>query len=178
MGELPHPATEPKPASQNRWFQMKYVLLATLLMGGSLALSACAQETGYSRPTAQRPIVPAASAPAPGGGMPAVSRQSNGATAVRYTNGCTVTYSKDGRRSGSQGCRPEQVERADRAVQEETSDRGGGGLNFQKLKTGAGQATFNDGCTVTYGKDGRRSGSQGCTPKQVARADKAAQQQW
>ncbi|WP_339949526.1 hypothetical protein [uncultured Albimonas sp.] len=107
-----------------------------------------------------------------------VNRHDDGAYTVRFDDGCAVTYNTTGRRSGSQGCRPKQVERADAAVQDDVHERGGGGLRFRKLATGAATVTFDDGCLVTYNKEGRRSGSQGCHPKQVARADQSAQKNW
>lgn len=109
---------------------------------------------------------------------PDVRRFSNGAYEVRFQNGCKVTYNTTGRRGGSQGCRPRQVERADRLVQEDVLAPGGGGLEFERLNTGAGRVTFNDGCIVAYDKSGRRSGSEGCRPAQVERADRHVQANW
>lgn len=109
---------------------------------------------------------------------PKVHRHDDGAYTIRYDGGCKVTYDVSGRRTGSEGCRPGQVDRADDAVQEDVHARGGGGLKFHKLSTGAAKVTFDDGCVVTYNKDGRRSGSEGCHPRQVARADKSAQKNW
>jgi len=126
-----------------------------------LALSACAQ---------QEPLMAQ-----PGGGAPQVNRLANGAYTVRYDNGCIVTYNESGRRSGSQACRAGQVDRADAAVQADADDRGGGGLTVNRHSNGSATVTFNDGCTVTYNQDGRRSGSRSCHPKQVARADRAIQ---
>lgn len=126
-----------------------------------LALSACAQ---------QEPLKAQ-----PGGGAPSVNRHANGSYTVRYDNGCIVTYNQDGRRSGSQACRPSQVERADSAVQADAASRGGGGMKMRRDKNGATTVTFDDGCVVTYNRDGRRSGSRGCRAAQVERADAAIQ---
>lgn len=143
---------------------MKHIARTTLAALAALALSACL-------PAETEPLKAQ-----PGGGEPRVNRQDNGAYTVRYTNGCIVTYNKDGRRSGSQACRAGQVEKADAAVQADAKSRGGGGLKVRKLKGGASRVTFDDGCVVTYNTKGRRSGSQGCHARQVARADKAIQQ--
>ncbi len=126
-----------------------------------LALSACAQ---------QEPLKAQ-----PGGGAPQVNRHANGSYTVRYDNGCIVTYNESGRRSGSQACRPGQVERADDAVQDDSEARGGGGLTVNRHSNGSATVSFNDGCTVTYNQEGRRSGSRNCHPKQVSRADRAIQ---
>ncbi|MEM6440986.1 MAG: hypothetical protein AAF763_14970 [Pseudomonadota bacterium] len=109
---------------------------------------------------------------------PRVTRFDNGAYLVRFNDGCRVTYNTSGRRSGSQGCRPRQVNRADRLVQEHAASRGGGGLRLRRLNTGAGRVTFNDGCVVTYNRDGRRTDSRGCVPAQVRRADRHVQRNW
>ena len=119
-----------------------------------------------------------ASAPASAQSGPNVRRFNDGAYEVRFQNGCRVTYNTSGRRGGSQGCRPKQVERADRLVQQDAAAPGGGGLRLRRLNTGAGRVTFNDGCVVTYNREGRRSGSNGCRPKQVQRADRYVQANW
>lgn len=141
-------------------------LVVSLLLASALGLAACAD-------TAQR-----TSTPAPGGGEPVLHRHDNGSITVRYDNGCVVTYNKDGRRSGSSGCRAGQVERADTAVQHDAQAHGGGGLKFHKRKDGTARVTFDDGCVVTYNRKGDRTGSQGCHPRQVERADHAAQKNW
>ncbi len=131
-----------------------------------MALAACADGAQHTR------------APAPGGGEPNLHRHDNGSITVRYDNGCVVTYGKDGRRSGSTGCRPGQVERADTAVQQDALAHGGGGLKFHKRNDGTARVRFDDGCVVTYNRKGERTGSQGCHPRQVERADHAAQSNW
>lgn len=140
---------------------MTRIALPLLAACAALALSACAQPEPLKAQS--------------GGGAPQVNRHANGSYTVRYDNGCIVTYNESGRRSGSQACRPGQVERADAAVQDDATTRGGGGLTVSRLDNGSATVSFNDGCVVTYNKDGRRSGSRGCVPKQVARADKAMQ---
>lgn len=85
---------------------MKHIARTTLAALAALALSACL-------PTETEPLKAQ-----PGGGEPRVNRQDNGAYTVRYNNGCIVTYNKDGRRSGSQGCHARQVARADKAIQQ------------------------------------------------------------
>ncbi|WP_143103391.1 hypothetical protein [Albimonas pacifica] len=135
--------------------------LPLLAAAAVLALSACAQ---------QEPLKAQ-----PGGGAPQVNRHANGSYTVRYDNGCIVTYNQDGRRSGSQACRPGQVERADSAVQAAAGAPGAGGLTVNRHRNGSATVTFNDGCTVTYNDRGRRSGSRGCTARQVERADRAIQ---
>jgi len=145
---------------------VKTGLVLVSLLAAGLALSACAQETRHSGHAA------------PGGGAPNLHRHDNGSITVRYDNGCVVTYNKDGRRSGSNGCRPGQVERADTAVQEDAQAHGGGGLKFHKRKDGTARVTFNDGCVVTYNRKGDRTGSSGCHASQVERADRAAQNNW
>lgn len=87
---------------------------------------------------------------------------------------CVVTYNKDRRRSGFNGCRPGQVERADEAVQAEAHARGGGDMKLHRRSNGSARVTFNVGCVVTYNRNGERSGSEGRHSRQVARPDKAA----
>lgn len=145
---------------------MRQGVLATVLVIAALALAGCAQDA------------PRSGEPAAGGGAPVLHRHDDGAITVRYDNGCVVTYGRDGRRSGSSGCRAGQVERADTAVQEDALAHGGGGLELHKRKDGTGRVTFNDGCVVTYDRKGDRTGSQGCHPSQVERADKAVQKNW
>lgn len=140
---------------------MKHTALALLAAGAALVISGCAEVEPLKAQT--------------GGGAPRVNRLDNGAYTVRYDNGCIVTYNREGRRTGSQACRPGQVEQADLAVQRDAGSRGGGGMDVQREPNGAARVTFNDGCLVTYNRDGRRSGSRGCHPSQVERADKAIQ---
>ncbi|MEO0679932.1 MAG: hypothetical protein AAF192_05905 [Pseudomonadota bacterium] len=133
------------------------------------------------------PAAPAAAAPAARSGAfelaqakprPTLVRYPSGAYEVRYVDNCVVTYDTSGRRTGSRRCIPAQVKRADRLVQEDAASRGGGGLKYRKLASGAARVTYSDGCIVTYNKTGRRSGSRGCRPKQVRRADKVVQQRF
>lgn len=109
---------------------------------------------------------------------PEVRRLHDGAYEVRYDDGCEVTYNTSGRRGGSSGCRPHQVERADRLVQEDAASHGAGGLELHRTANGAGRVTFNDGCVVTYNREGDRSGSDGCHPRQVEHADSYVQRHW
>jgi hypothetical protein len=109
---------------------------------------------------------------------PRIHREPNGAARVTFPDGCVVTYNRQGRRSGSQGCLPSQVERADVAIQEAVNDEGGGGLTMRRLANGSAEVTFDDGCVVTYNREGRRGGSRGCVPRQVERADAHVQRHW
>lgn len=113
-----------------------------------------------------------------GGGAPRIAREANGAATLRFADGCVVTYNREGRRSGSRGCTPAQVQRADRAYQEDAAARGAGGLRMRRLAGGAAEVTFDDGCVVTYNRRGERTASRGCRPAQVERADRHVQRNW
>ncbi|MEM1316047.1 MAG: hypothetical protein AAGI51_15930, partial [Pseudomonadota bacterium] len=56
------------------------------------------------------------------GGALTFERTSRGAGRIAYEDGCIVTYKHTGRRSGSQNCTPERVQRADRYVQRHWND--------------------------------------------------------
>lgn len=110
--------------------------------------------------------------------QPNVTRFPSGTYEVRYQDNCVVTYDDSARRTGSRRCVPSQVRRADRLVQEDVKDPGGGGRRFEKLANGEARVTFNDGCVVVYDDTGRRTGSRGCRPKQVRRADRVVQERF
>lgn len=109
---------------------------------------------------------------------PRIEFRPNGSAIARFDDGCVVTYNRDLDRSGSQGCRPQQVQHADRAYRAAVARRGEGGLRMDRHANGSATVRFDNFCQVTYDQRGRRSGSQNCTPQQVQAADRHVQRYW
>jgi len=122
------------------------------------------------------------------GGRPQVVLRSNGEGEVRFRDGCTVTYRRNGDRDrASDSCTRDQRRDADEAMaraRREQGHGGGGGDGGWKgftsaprvtiLDTGLGLATYPDGCRVDYDLRGDRTkASRNCSADQVNRADEA-----
>lgn len=117
-------------------------------------------------------------------GTPTVTMQPSGLGQVRFRDGCTVDYNRQGqRRDASRDCRNEQLRRADDAMADYRREHGwddvgsGGWWGVPEItvdRNGAGQARFRNGCVVDYNRRGeRRDSSRECRDEQLRRADLA-----
>ena len=108
---------------------------------------------------------------------PLINRADDGSFEARFAGGCRANYDASGNRVGAEGCSDVEVGNADGLVLNEVRIAGGA-LQLERTARGGGRVTFEDGCLVTYNNTGRRSGSQGCTPQRVQRADRYVQGNW
>ncbi len=112
------------------------------------------------------------------GQPPEISEKRNGFEA-EFRNGCVVRFDRSGdRRSASDKCGPNQIERAEAAIAGRTgaAASGGGGPEVTPARNGELDVSFPNGCMVFYRSDGDRKGdNERCSRDQRDRADDAAE---
>lgn len=108
---------------------------------------------------------------------PLLTRADDGSFEARFAGGCRAAYDASGNRTGARGCSDIEIGNADAMVLAQVGIEGGA-LQLERTSRGGGRVTFEGGCLVTYNKTGRRSGSQGCKPQMVQRADRYVQRNW
>jgi hypothetical protein len=112
--------------------------------------------------------------------------RSNSEGEVRFRDGCTVTYRRNGDRDrASDSCTRDQRREADDAMararrEQGTNGSGGGWKGFTAaprvtiVDGGLGHAIYPDGCQINYDLLGERTKASGkCTADQIDRADEA-----